>query len=409
MSPVIKFIAITCTLLSIFYFQTNAQGGPSIITAQIVERLLPGPGIDTMFVTFSEAVQVNSLTGNALILIQNGISSELSIIAASFLTNTKVKLVVSEASTVPQLGDSLRIDPTGPIMDVLNIKTSAQNMPVVITPVPIHAAIVQAYYLDKNADGIVDAVRIDFSKVVSLTDLILSLKWGAWNFTFADSIAVSRISYSEENSMGIEINIRGAFKSISADSIKTSGSMLVIAGFISLPGASVDASVADSTAPVIVSAKFLPGSTEAGTVNPTDTLVVVFSEPIASIGSTMPFQLKSKSNNLYAFSLVIPQLLGSDNSLKFVVKQIQGVVFPQNGDSIWIDPSAGVGDAGFVIQNNPNNRRGVLSVQASVRPDTTTTKTKSKSGCGSGIGLAFIPPIWFKTRSLMKRRISATK
>ena len=404
MSPVIKFLIIICTPLSIFVFQANAQSGPSIITAQIVERLSPGPGIDTMFVTFSEAIQVNSLTGNALVLIQNGVSSELSIIKASFLTYTKVELVVSGAATVPQAGDSLGIDPMGPITDSLNNKASPQNMPVVITPIPYPAPIIQAYYLDKNADGIMDAVHIEFGKVVSLTDLVLSLEWGGLKSAFADSIPISRLSYSGVDSTDIEINVRGAFKNISADSIKTSGPMIVIAGFISLPGATVQAFVADSAAPVIVSAKYFPGLTVNGTKYGQDTLSVVFSEPTVLNQSPEPFRFFSiKSNQSYALSLTLNSIFG--NNARFLVDQIQNTVFPQNGDSIWIDPSASVGDAGFVIQNNPNNRRGVLSVKASIRQDTTTTKTKSKSGCGSGIGLAFIPPIWFKARSLMKRKI----
>jgi hypothetical protein len=273
--------------------------------------------------------------------------------------------------------------------------------------VPIPAAIVQAYYLDKNADGIVDAVRIDFSKVVSLTDLVLSLDWGVIKSAFADSIPVSRLSYSGVDSTDIEINVRGAFKNISADSIKTSGPMVVLAEFRSLPGKLSEANVADSAAPVIVSAKYFPGIIVNGTKYGQDTLSVIFSEPTVLNQFPEPFRFFSiKSNQSYVLSLTLNSIFG--NNARFLVDQIQNTVFPQNGDSIWIDPSAGVGDSGFVIQNNPNNRRGALSVQASVRQDTTTTKTKSKSGCGSGIGLAFIPPIWFKARSLRKRKKSAT-
>ena len=328
-----------------------------------MERDASTAGIDTLYVTFSEPVRTASLNGKALILIKNGVPSELTITNADSISSTRFKLTVSSTISPPQLGDSLRIDPTGPIADVFGNTANTLNRPVVITQKPIPAAIVQAYYLDKNADGVVDAVRIIFKKSVSLNDLAISLTWGDLTPAYADSIPTGRLSYFGADSLGIEINDTGAFKTISADSIKTSGHMQATVSFNSMPENPAEAAdVADSAAPVIVSANYLPGLIGSGSSTTTDTLSIVFSEPIATITSNTPFQLENKSTGLYMISLVLPSLPGSGNTLRFLVPQTPTMVYPQKGDSIWINPGAGVGDAGSIIQTNPNNRRAVLQV-----------------------------------------------
>jgi hypothetical protein len=346
-------------------FAITERVGPLIMSAQVVERLSSGAGTDTMYVTFSEPVPLTSLTGanNALILIKNGATYELSITNAIPITSTRFELTVSSTTAPPQLGDSLRIDAAGPITDSLGNKANALNRPVVISIKTIPAPITNAWYLDKNADGVVDAVRITFAKSVSLSDLVVSLAWGDVNPAYTNTIADSLLSFFGGTDSIIEVNVQGAFKTISTDSIKTSGSMQATVSFISMPEDPAEGSaVTDSAAPVIVSAKYFPGAIGTGAGNSIDTLSVVFSEPISPINSTTPFQLKTKLNATYTLSLVSPLLQGSGPTLRFIVSQIQGVVYPQTGDSLWIDPKAGVADAAGIIQNNPNNRHVVLTV-----------------------------------------------
>ena len=345
-------------------FAITERVGPLIMSAQVVERLSSGLGTDTLYVTFSEPVQAASLAGNALILIKNGTTYELSIANATSITSTRFVLTVVSTTGQPQLGDSLRIDAAGPIIDALGNKANALNRPVVISIKTIPAPITKAWYLDKNADGVVDAVRIIFAKSVSLSDLVVSLAWGDVNPAYADSIAASRLSFFGGTDSIIEVNVQGAFKTISTDSIKTSGSMQATVSFISMPEDPAEGSaVADSAAPVIVSAKYFPGAIGTGAGNSIDTLSVAFSEPVTAMSSTLPpFQLDTKSNALYTLSLVVPSLSSGASTLRFIVSQIQGVVFPQTGDSIWINPTAGVGDAAGVIQNNPGNRHVILTV-----------------------------------------------
>ena len=339
-------------------FAVMERVGPLIMSAQVVERLSSGP--DTMYVTFSEPVQKSSLTGNALILIKNGTSSELSITRADSLSPARFKLTVSSTDPlrVPQLGDSLRIDAAGPVADIPGNKANPLNRTVVITQKGIPASIVQAWYLDKNADGVVDAVDIKFNKAVLLSDAVVSLDWG--NQNKADSISASLLSSIGTDNLGIEISVRGVFKGISTDSIKTSGSMHATVGYISNPDAPAGSDVADSAAPVIVSANFLPTSSLTGK----DTLLVVFSEPVPPISYATPFKLFSNNSGVsYYFTLSdttkVPSLFHG-----FIISQIAGVNFPNTGDSIWIDIASGIGDTTAVVQLNAANRRALLNVKS---------------------------------------------
>jgi hypothetical protein len=340
-------------------FAIKERVGPLLMSAQVIERLSAGAGIDTLYVTFSEAVQAGSLKDNALILIKNGAKSGLTVSAAASLGGNRFKLVVT-GSSAPQLGDSLKIDPTGPVTDMLYNKANPLNRPVVITQKGIAASIVQAFYYDKNADGIVDAVDIKFNKGVALADAVVSLTWGA---AYADSIPNTLLSYVGTDNLTLEINVRGAFKTISADSIQTSGNMHAIVGYISNPDAPGEADVADSAAPVIMSAKFIPSPD----LNGTDKLSVVFSEPIASVSSATPFKLWGvEEQSPYTLNVDLadrPELFTNTASGQFSVTiPAQVVKFPMTGDSIWIDVSSGIGDVSSVVQKNAANRRALLNV-----------------------------------------------
>ena len=346
---------------SVSSFAISDRVGPLINSAQVVERDASTTGIDTLYVTFSEPVRTASLTGNALILIKNGVPSELAITNTDSISTTRFKLTVVSTIAPPQLGDSLRIDPTGPIADVFGNTANMLNRPVVITQKPIPAAIVQAYYLDKNADGVVDAVRIIFKKSVSLNDLSISLTWGDLNPAYADSIPTGRLSYFGSDSLGIEINVAGAFKTISADSIKTSGHMQATVSFNSMPENPAEATdVADSAAPVIMSAQYMPSADPKGT----DTLSVVFSESVAPISYTTPFKLFSKSSGASYYFTLRDTMSSASITHGFLVSHIQGVNFPNTGDSIWIDTASNISDLGSVFQKNAGNRRALLNVKS---------------------------------------------
>ncbi|HAJ78328.1 MAG TPA: hypothetical protein DCO75_01030, partial [Fibrobacteres bacterium] len=362
-------------------FAITDRVGPLVMTAQVLERIPAGTGTDTMYVSFSEDIKASSLVGNSLILIKNGVSTTISILAATATSTTSTssfKLTVSTPTPVfgPVAGDSLRIEPAGPITDALGNSAHLLNRPVIITVKPIPAAINSGYYVDNDpsgkADGVVDSVVIKFNKSISIGDAIISLDWGSINK--ADSIAQTKINYVGTDSSLIEIYVRGLFKNIGADSVKTSGDMTATVVYKSIPNEFVQGSITDSAAAVAVdSAIYSPGKAVNGTS--VDSLYVTFSEALGSIGQTSPFELlctKLQVNytlnlsNTGISSLVKTKSDGEKCTYKFIVDAVDtttGVKYPANGDSLWINSTARVADnAAGKVQSAGNNRRVPLHV-----------------------------------------------
>jgi len=359
-------------------FAIKDRVGPLIMTAQVLERIPPGPGTDTMFVSFSESVQPATLTGNGLSLIKNGTATMLVIQAATPIAGNLYKLVVTGAS-FPQVGDSLRIQPGGPITDALGNIAHPSNRPVVITLRSIPASILGGNYVDRDAlqraDGIVDTVFVAFNKKVTLSDLLVSLDWGGT--IRADSLNASSMQFVSGDSL-VAIGVLGKFKNLPSDNIKTSGVMTATVNYISIPGESAKGPIADKAAPVAVdSAVYYPSS---GTGNGfLDTLYVTFSEKLDSIGGLrFPFnllrapstnyQIRVDKNSYNAATLVTAAAAGSRYTYKFYVDSITAVQFPITGDSLWLGRGAdnnGSGvtdDAGNMQTNYDNNRKVPLRV-----------------------------------------------
>ena len=353
-------------------FAIKERVGPLVMTAQVVERIPPGAGIDTMVVSFSESMAFASLTGNALSLIKNGAASTLTIQSATNVGGNTYKIIVSSSSAGPQLGDSLKIQPGGPATDALGNAAHPLNRPVVITLKAIPASIVGGYYIDNDAfgraDGVVDSVIIAFNKKVSLSDLSVSLNWGGT--IRADSLTASLMRFVTGDSV-IEIGVSGKFKNL-VDGIKTSGTMDATVSYTSIPGEPVKDSILDKAAPIVVdSATYYPSSgTAAGFV---DTLYVTFSERIDSIGGLRkPFNLLTIGSTLYyvhvdrdiytTATLVNSSTAGNKCTYRFLVDSIETVTFPTNGDSLWINSGAGITDVAGNVQTNGNNRKALLHV-----------------------------------------------
>jgi hypothetical protein len=124
------------------------------------------------------------------------------------------------------------------------------------------------------------------------------------------------------------------------------------------------ARVADSAAPVVKTARLVPASlTQAGTRGK-DTLTVSFSEEVVQPGQS-PFLLSTKSGGLqYAFSLTYVGATAGLYTYKFIIESINNpsVLNAMAGDTIWINPTAGVSDNVLNTQSNPKNRRVLLQV-----------------------------------------------
>jgi uncharacterized repeat protein (TIGR01451 family) len=343
-----------------FQFPVADSIGPIIIDAQVVERA-GGATIDTLYVTFSEAIKKTSLKGQSLILIKNGAPTVVAVDTVDSLTPSRFALACAAGSPQPLPGDSVRINTAGPVRDLYGNAAHPLNPAVAITLKQIPPAIFKAYYVDRDAggaaDGYLDTAIIRFNKKVSLSDLSFQLDWGiGFNVT---NIAGDTVAYAGADSMSVGIALRTVFPYTGL--LATSGDMLVTVRFNSFPGESRQAKVADSAAPVIDSAVYYVNKETNAAC---DSLKVVFSEPANISQSITPFMLSGKSGAPYVFTL---SRTGGSGAVALFCVSPPGKGLPQTGDAMWIAANSSVSDVGGVFQNNVNNRKVALKI---IRPKT---------------------------------------
>lgn len=144
--------------------------GPVLIKAAVVKRYVPGP--DTFYVTVSEPVNVDAITGNSFILIKGDNGDQINIEPlggdVEDLGNEKyIKFMITDLNAdAPEMGDSLKILHTGPVIDK-KVNKAHENNP----PVPIEfldgnldswPQITRAVIHDHNGNGIGDSITIAF-------------------------------------------------------------------------------------------------------------------------------------------------------------------------------------------------------------------------------------------------------
>ena len=327
--------------------------GPVIITAQAVERSDPN-SIDTLFVTFSEAIQAASLKGASLILIKNAVATIITIDSARALLPNRFIVVCAPGTPQPLPGDSLRINPAGPIQDLSGNKAHLMNPAVPLTLKISIPAIVTAWYVDRainGADGLIDTAFIRFNKKVSLSDLSFLLDWG--NGLTQSNINGDVLSFAGSDSV-VAIALQPGFQY--SHFIRTSGAMLATASFVSFPGESSVGSINDSAAPVIQYATYFPNTAENQAC---DTLKVVFSEPATLSAGLKHFKFFGRTGISYDYDFSFLSMDG--DTARFCMNFLSDEA-PRTGDSICIEANNSVGDAPGTFQNNPVNRKVALRV-----------------------------------------------
>jgi hypothetical protein len=338
-------------------FPVSDSIGPVVTSASAVERLKKG--VDTLFITFSEALQPQTIIGPSLILIKNGTPSTITVTAFKQLAGGIYAVSLDTNSLQPQENDSLKINPAGPLSDLLGNKAHPLNRPVLITIRRIASSMVSAYYVDRDsavADGLVDAAIITFNKTVKLDGLTLQFDWGA-EIPQA-TLSSGSMKYLTQDSMTISVNLRTAFPS--APPFKTSGDMFVTSSFTAFPGQSDNIKVQDSAAPVIKSAIYFINSDNDTSF---DTLLVSFSEPplMDSSANATPFKFISPAASSF-YMLEVSLSAREDTTVRFLVHSKNQPAAPKTGDSIWINPAGGIADNLGSIQGNEHNRKAVLKV-----------------------------------------------
>jgi len=336
--------------------------GPLVASAILVERLSAGD--DTILVSFTENVAPEVVTGISLYLKTPGVGAAVPLTVISALpggSGTTVKVVVSGAvgSAIPKEGDSLSIIPTGPIVDGSGNHAYIGNRFVPITLQPVPADIKDAVYLDRDADGNVDVVRIIFLKSVDPTKTAIQLNWDGVKQAGPDFSGDALIMVGTDT---VEILIADTTFGYKRMQYKTSGSMQVSARFLLFQTDNTRQGVArDGAAPVIKEVQYHKGKFMEDETTDNDTLFVKYTEPLV-LGLPNTSQKQPVLFGAAGSPITYTSSIGINQNLfhMFIVPQSQ-TPKPAKGDSAWInvalEPENNAKDLTFNFQVNPANRR----------------------------------------------------
>jgi fibro-slime domain-containing protein len=327
--------------------------GPLIKSALLIERIEPGS--DTVLLTFSEPLKDTALTGKSLILFKNDKKIVLNILKTLPRGDTTVFVIEDQKENAPGRYDSIALNSSGPVRDMFGNTAHPENRPVPFAFRKIPGKVIYAYYLDSDADGIVDKTILKFNKNVIFSEIAVSFLWTNTNKT--SNLDSTRLSYGKD-SAEVYVNLSGAF---SQATILTSGEM---SAYIETIGKQEvqGASVADSASAVLTSAELFPGVPMNGT-KPPDTLKCTFSEQIQGINCVNPFlfsRVDLTQKTEYQMSLTVSS--SSKNKWVFIINDIKGVEFPENSDSVWINDTCEITDMASNKQVNRGNHRVLLKV-----------------------------------------------
>jgi hypothetical protein len=342
---------------------------PAIIAAEALEN--DGTNPDVLFLTFSEPITTGSIVGRQLLLIPQGTTDTVALTITQILGQANDStFTVQTASTDPKAiaGDRLRLIPGsagGTLTDQKANKAHDLNRSVIIRLRLGAASIIGAWYLDMNADGILDNVLVRFKRKVDQGEINTAR---IYRDPRQFSLSFSLCARIDDSTYRIPIGDTIAqFTDINAR-INTQGAMDLTIMYKEFPDIPRVSHVADSAAPVIKSARLIPGALTLAGTRGKDTLTVSFSEEVVqpNVGQTdqIPFLLSTKAGGLqYALTL---RYLGATTGIytyRFSVESINNpsVVYTMAGDTIWINPSK-VSDVLLNPQSNPLNRRVLLQV-----------------------------------------------
>jgi len=345
--------------------------GPLIATATLLERLEAGN--DTILVSFTENVTPDVVTGITLYLIKKGTTTPVEMNVLSALPGpqgTTVKVITNMVPN-PEVDDSLKIIPTGTIVDGAGNHAHELNRPVPIVLKPVPADIADAVYLDENADGQIDKVKIAFKKNVDPNQTAIQLRWENTKQILSDFTGAALTMIGTDT---VVITIADTTFGFDKKLLnKTSGNMDVTATFYFFTEDNTrSAKVRDGAAPVIDSMEYHKGMYLENNTVAEDTLFVRYTEELeAGLPNPDPKQPVNFERN----GVITPITYDATKDLgitqnqfhRFIVASDQAVK-PITGDSGWIkvdginDPSKNATDLYSNVQKNEANRRVLIKV-----------------------------------------------
>jgi hypothetical protein len=269
----------------------------------------------------------------------------------------ETRAVVTSGSAVrPEEGDLLRLVPGeagGTLEDRKKNLPHPLNRPVVITAGP--AQLTGGWYVDENADGVVEAVYLQFDKPVPLDSMMISLSWAGAELL--DNLMSDNFTAGTDRSL-VRISLPESY--MAANGIKTSGAMFTRVVYTGYVGEERNGEVIDQAAPVITSAEVRTGTPRTPEDVPIDILAVTFSEKVRIEQAPNYFNMLRDGTIPYTLSLQLDSL--DDTLALFTITGVTGVEYPEAGDNIYINPESVVRDS-LMWQNNPENRREILSFE----------------------------------------------
>lgn len=316
---------------------------------------------DTLFLKFPERVILSTLKGKTVQLIKketgDTVYLDLYVLPGQVLDSIARVVTTAPEKNRPQQGDYLRLVPgeaDGTVSDYHGNLPHLKNQAVPIKAKPPQINL--AWYKDKEGDGVVDAVYLKFLREVEPEDILFSLTWSG--VIRLEKITSEHFSYNSDN-FTLKVNLPDSFKTDAG--VKTSTNMFAVISFKSYPELIRNSVVFDSVAPVIESATIAPGEyTEGDEVR--DILSVYFSEDVKIDPERNPFLFIRKRDTEYKIENL--EVLNTRGDLvTFTFTTVSGVDYPENNDSIWIDPNGKVGDENDTRQTYSTNRRVPLAVK----------------------------------------------
>ncbi len=258
------------------------------------------------------------------------------------------------SATLEWTPDSIDSGDHGVVFEAADNHTAVRDTVLIhitdVTTPQLPGQLTGGHYSDENADGMVDAVYLQFNKGVPIDSMTVSLDWPGAGVPHMGTLAGAGLSYGTDRA-AVRVTIPAA--SQRANGIKTAGRMSALVQFTAFVNDKQSTDVIDNAAPVIDSAIYRIGDQPSA-----DTLIMWFSERVRLGTGAAPFTLFSGAATPYSPSMELRSL--QDNHAIFIVNGSEGFTGPESGDSIFISPVSAVGDS-LTWQNNPANRRVILN------------------------------------------------
>jgi len=338
-------------------FSVADSVGP-LLTSAVIQKH-SGAGNDTIRLTFSEPVFDSLAIGKSLLLKkQDGSIVELTILSNTTWIDTLI-VVTTPITPFPSVGDSIKIAATGPLTDRFGNHAHELNRPVALAFRKAVPKVLSSYYSDRNADAIVDEIAFKFDQPVALAECSLSVVWNAGTIVH---VPASALRYGNPDSTTVLVNLAAAATKPIAPA--TSGVMQFNLQQSISSKTDQNGIVADSAAPVLLSAMYYPAIFDSTIAEAPDTVIAVFSEELLQ-PATLPAPLHfKKPGSIAPYSPQLTLLKQNDATYFFIVKNsIPAEWYPKDNDSVYINTQQLVSDTFRTAQTNPLNHRVILDVR----------------------------------------------